>query len=85
MNEAEKTTSTRPQGAKPIDPRMLALSDRFSRVRNMVALARVSAHVVASDGCEEAAAGLGWVMHLAQEEADGALADLDAIMGRAGA
>ena len=85
MNEAEKTTITRPERAKPIDPRMLDLHEQIDRVRDMVALARVAAKAVHMDGSEEAAHGLGWLMHLTQDEADRALARLDAIMERPGA
>ena len=58
MNEAEKTTITHPERAKPIDPRMLDLHEQIDRVRDMVALARVAAKAVHMDGSEEAAHGL---------------------------
>lgn len=85
MLEAEKMTTTPPEGTKPIDPRMLDLHDQIGRVRDMVALARVAAHAVHMDGCEDAARGLSWVMHLAQDNAAMALSDLDKVMGRLGA
>lgn len=85
MNEATEETTMPPmfakeRAARDRDSAMRDIYDRLACLRDMVALARVATTAVAQDGDERAVAGLAWAMHLAQEEADGALADLRATM-----
>jgi hypothetical protein len=83
MNEATEETTMPPMLAKERaegEVSLIRVYDRFASLRDMLALARVATHAVSSDGDKAAIAGLSWTMHLAQQEADEALEDLNAII-----
>lgn len=85
MNEAIEETTMRALSAKENaererEVRLSGVYDRMANLRDVVALARVATVAVAREGDKDAINGLAWAMHMAQVEADDALADLNAMI-----